>query len=71
MAWPAFLSLPVMATIFLFYFVDNWNEYFRIILYITDRRKHTLQVVLRSIIILDEDMGIDASIIPALDKIVN
>ncbi len=53
------LSLPVMATIFLFYFVDNWNEYFRIILYITDRSKHTLQVILRSIIILEEEM--DAS----------
>jgi len=53
------LALPVMATIFLFYFVDYWNEYFRIILYITDRTKHTLQVILRSIIILDEDMGAD------------
>jgi putative aldouronate transport system permease protein len=51
------LSLPVMATIFLFYFVDNWNEYFKITLYITDRMKHTLQVILRSIIILEEDMA--------------
>ena len=51
------LSRPVMATIFLFYFVDNWNEYFKIILYITDRMKHTLQVILRSIIILEEDMA--------------
>ena len=53
------LALPVMATIFLFYFVDYWNEYFRIILYITDRTKYTLQVILRSIIILEEDMGGD------------
>jgi len=53
------LALPVMATIFLFYFVDYWNEYFRIILYITDRTKHTLQVILRSIIIMEEDMGGD------------
>lgn len=51
------LSTPAMATIFLFYFVANWNEYFQIILYITDRTKYTLQVVLRSIIILEEDMG--------------
>ncbi|MEE9308649.1 MAG: carbohydrate ABC transporter permease [Spirochaetia bacterium] len=63
------LSLPVMATIFLFYFVDNWNEYFRIILYITDRSKHTLQVVLRSIIILDEDMGADEADVMLLDNI--
>lgn len=53
------LALPVMATIFLFYFVDYWNEYFRIILYITDRVKYTLQVILRSIIIMEEDMGGD------------
>ncbi|HEB11550.1 MAG TPA: carbohydrate ABC transporter permease [Spirochaetales bacterium] len=53
------LALPVMATIFLFYFVDYWNEYFRIILYITDRTKYTLQVILRSIIIMEEDMGGD------------
>lgn len=51
------LSLPVMATISLFYFVDNWNEYFSVILYIQDRAKHTLQVILQSIIILEEDMG--------------
>ena len=63
------LSLPVMATIFLFYFVDNWNEYFRIILYISDRTKHTLQVILRSIIILDEDMGSDQADRFLLDNI--
>ena len=63
------LSLPVMATIFLFYFVDNWNEYFRIILYISDRTKHTLQVILRSIIILDEDMGSDQADRMLLDNI--
>jgi len=51
------ISMPVMATIFLFYFVDNWNEYFHIILYITDKTKYTLQVILRSIIIQEEDMG--------------
>ena len=56
------LSLPVLATIFLFYFVDYWNEYFDVILYITDRAKHTLQVVLRSMIILEEDLGSDADV---------
>lgn len=63
------LSLPVMATIFLFYFVDNWNEYFRIILYIMDRAKHTLQVILRSIIILEEDMGSDEADAILMDNI--
>lgn len=63
------LSLPVLATIFLFYFVANWNEYFRIILYISDRTKYTLQVILRSMIILDEDMGADEANIMLLDNI--
>ncbi len=63
------LSLPVMATIFLFYFVDNWNEYFRIILYIMDRSKHTLQVILRSIIILEEDMAGDEADAILMDNI--
>jgi putative aldouronate transport system permease protein len=63
------LSLPVMATIFLFYFVENWNEYFRIVLYIVDRSKHTLQVVLRSIIILEEDMGGAEADVMLLDNI--
>ena len=51
------LSRPVIATIFLFYFVDDWNAYFKFILYITDYAKQTLQVILRSMIILEEDMG--------------
>ncbi len=63
------LSRPVMATIFLFYFVDNWNEYFKIILYITDRMKHTLQVILRSIIILEEDMATSEADAILLDNI--
>lgn len=63
------ISLPVMATIFLFYFVDNWNEYFRIILYIMDRSKHTLQVILRSIIILEEDMAGDEADAILMDNI--
>lgn len=63
------LSKPVLSTIFLFYFVANWNEYFRIILYISDRSKYTLQVVLRSMIILDEEMGGSAADIFLKDNI--
>lgn len=63
------LSTPVLATIFLFYFVENWNEYFRVVLYISDRSKHTLQVILRSIIILNEDMGEADANVMLLDNI--
>ena len=63
------LSVPVMATIALFYFVGVWNEYFNIVLYITDRTKQTLQVILRSIIILQEDMGTSGSNATLMDNI--
>ena len=63
------ISLPVLATIFLFYFVDNWNYYFKIILYISNRTKHTLQVILQSIIILEEDMGAENVNVMLIDNI--
>lgn len=44
------LSLPIMATLGLFYGVTYWNEYFKGIMYITDRSLAPIQVVLRSMI---------------------
>ncbi|RKX82737.1 MAG: ABC transporter permease [Spirochaetes bacterium] len=63
------LSFPILATIFLFYFVAFWNEYFNVILYITDHTKYTLQVILRSMIILEEDMGASFADTTLLDNI--
>ncbi|SDC96360.1 putative aldouronate transport system permease protein [Paenibacillus sp. UNCCL117] len=44
------LSLPVMATIGLFYAVGHWNEFFQAIMYVTDRRLFPLQVIVREIL---------------------
>lgn len=44
------LSTPVIATIFLFYAVGFWNEYFNARLYITDQSLVPLQVYLRTVI---------------------
>ncbi len=63
------LALPILATIFLFYFVAYWNEYFNVILYITDHMKYTLQVILRSMIILEEDLGASFAETTLLDNI--
>lgn len=49
------LSKAALATITLFYLVNYWNEYFNIILYINDIKKHTLQVILRSLVIEQEE----------------
>jgi putative aldouronate transport system permease protein len=44
------LSLPIMATLGLFYGVAHWNSFFGGILYITDLNLQPIQVVLRSMI---------------------
>jgi putative aldouronate transport system permease protein len=44
------LSMPVMATVGLFYAVGHWNEFFQAIMYIHDSDKYPLQVILRNIL---------------------
>ncbi|WP_135548882.1 carbohydrate ABC transporter permease [Paenibacillus cymbidii] len=44
------LSMPVIATVGLFYGVAHWNEFFKGVFYITDTRKWPLQVLLKTIL---------------------
>lgn len=44
------LSLPVMATVGLFYAVGHWNDFFSAIMYVTDRSLFPLQVIVREIL---------------------
>jgi putative aldouronate transport system permease protein len=44
------LSMPIMATLGLFYAVHHWNTFFHAIMFITDKSLHPIQVVLRSMI---------------------
>lgn len=48
------LSVPIIATIALFYAVQYWNNYFDALLYIQDQDKYTLQLRLRSLLFADE-----------------
>ncbi len=48
------LSLPIIATIGLFYAVTYWNEYFTSLMYITDPENFTLQLKLRQLIFTEE-----------------
>jgi len=48
------LSKPVLATIALWTAVGHWNAYFDSLIYITDRSKEVLQVVLRRALLEDE-----------------
>ncbi|MFK7694946.1 carbohydrate ABC transporter permease [Paenibacillus sp. HJGM_3] len=45
------LSLPIIAVMTLFYSVAHWNSFFSALIYLTDRSKYPLQLVLREILI--------------------
>jgi putative aldouronate transport system permease protein len=44
------LSTAALATVGLFYMVGSWNSYLDVILYINEPKMHTLQVVLRTLV---------------------
>ena len=48
------LSKSIIAVMVIFYSVGHWNEYFNALLYITDKAKPPLQVILRDILISNE-----------------
>ncbi|MDF2959608.1 MAG: sugar transporter permease [Paenibacillus sp.] len=45
------LSLPIIATLTLFYAVDRWNEFYNALLYNSDSSKFTLQLKLRELVL--------------------
>ncbi len=48
------LSKPIIAVMLLFYAVGHWNSFFLALIYISDRSKYPLQLILREILILQE-----------------
>ena len=54
------LAAPIIAVMALFYGVNHWNSFFSAMIYITDRRLFPLQLVLRSILIMNEQVLMDA-----------
>jgi putative aldouronate transport system permease protein len=45
------LSMPILATIALWTAVGHWNAYFDALIYMTDRSKYVLQILLRRVLI--------------------
>lgn len=45
------LSKALIAVMILFYAVEHWNSYFQPLLYLTDRSKYPLQLVLKNILV--------------------
>jgi len=50
------LSMPVMATMIIFYSVHHWNSFFPALIYLNDKSLQPLQIILRNIVI-DGDMA--------------
>jgi len=48
------LATPIIAVMVLFYAVGHWNAYFNAIIYLTDRNKFPLQLILREILIQNQ-----------------
>lgn len=49
------LSTPILATMALFYGVGHWNQFFNALIYISDRAKYPLQLVLREILLVNQE----------------
>lgn len=45
------LSLPLMATMTLFYAVGHWNSFFSALVYLNEKSKYPIQIILRSIVV--------------------
>lgn len=53
------LSKPVLASIGLFYAVSLWNDYFSAMIYLNDNKKYTVQLILRQIITMSQQIQTD------------
>lgn len=62
-------SLPIIATITLFYAVSQWNMFFQAVMFINDPDKYTLQVLLRQLLILMTSDAVDAALTQDVPKI--
>ena len=45
------LSMPILATLTLFYAVEYWNDYMKVVLYMSDSSKFTLPLVIRKLLL--------------------
>jgi putative aldouronate transport system permease protein len=63
------LSKPIMATLTLFYMVGHWNSFMPAVLYLNNKAKYPVQLILRDIIVLgdlDSQMSMDLTMNSAL-----
>jgi len=52
------LSMPAVAAFTLFFAVSHWNTYFNALIYLSDSKKWTLQVLVKSLVIDSDSNGV-------------
>ncbi len=60
------LAKPILAVLVMYYAVGHWNSYFSALIYLKDKDKFPLQVILRSLIIVPQE---DQSSMVDVDKV--
>ncbi len=55
------LTKPILAVIALFYASEHWNGWYNAMVYLRDANKYPLQLILRSMLINEETMGVMAT----------
>lgn len=56
------LSMPVLATFFLFYAVGYWNSWWNSMLFIQNPKLYTLQYVLRRMVVIDSEVSFSSAL---------
>jgi putative aldouronate transport system permease protein len=60
------LSMPIIATIILFYSVDRWNEWYNAMIFIRKNSLVPLQLILRSIVLetrVTDNMAVSVAVV--------
>lgn len=60
------LSKPIVAVLCLYYAVGHWNDYFNAMIFVSNKRFQTLQVFLREILLLNQNIDISTVEDPAV-----
>jgi putative aldouronate transport system permease protein len=60
------LSKPILAVLCLYYAVGHWNDYFNAMIFVSNKRFQTLQVFLREILLLNQNIDISTVEDPAV-----
>jgi len=62
------LTTPILATVFLFFAVDKWNEWFNVMIFVRDNKMWTLQVILRDIVFSSTSSTSNAAAMVSVEK---